>query len=169
MDSKPIAAVLEQRYPDPPLHLDSAIQTELEGLIGEMLAPLRGVMMPKIPRNLLNPESVEYFERTRAERFGCSLAEFERTKGGEGAWMEAEPKIKAVGDLLKKKQQEGGKGKGGPFFMGETVSYADLIVVGALRFFVKMGEGVYERVVGIEPSLGKLYEASAPWLERDTY
>ena len=119
------------------------------------------VVLPKVARNLLNPPSAEYFERTRQEKFGMPLAQLEREKGGESAFEEAEPGFKKVGEMLRE--------KGGPFFLGETVSYADFIVVGALDFLRRVGEGVFERVLGMDPSLGEVYEASKPWLERNNY
>ena len=53
--------------------------------------------------------------------------------------------------------------------MGKSVSYADFIVLGALDFFKRMGEGVYEKVVEIEPTLWTMYEASKQWLERSQH
>ena len=50
-----------------------------------------------------------------------------------------------------------------------VVSYADLVIVGALRFVKSAGEDIYERAVGIEPALKDLYEASKAWLERDDH
>ena len=50
-----------------------------------------------------------------------------------------------------------------------VVSYADLVVVGALQFVKSVGEDIYERAVGIEPALKDLYEAAKTWLERDDH
>ncbi len=162
MDSRKIAAELEKLHPSPSLHLDSAVLPQVEELIPKaIMGPLRGVCMPKIPRNLLNKPSAVYFEKTRAERFGCSLAEFEKKTPENEAWEEAEPGLKEMGDLLKK--------EGGPFFLGKTVSYADLVVVGALQFLKRIEARLYDKTVTIEPALGKLYEACEGWLERDSH
>jgi hypothetical protein len=48
-------------------------------------------------------------------------------------------------------------------------SYADFVVVGLLQFWKTIDEKIYERVIDIEPSLGKLYDASKQWLERDAH
>jgi hypothetical protein len=40
--------------------------------------------------------------------------------------------------------------------------------VGWLRFY-KVIEDLFKRVVAIEPALGKLYDASKQWLERDDH
>ena len=112
MDSRKIADVLEKEYPSPPLHLDSPIVKKVEKLVPECIMPLRPVYMPKVPRSVLNPPSVEYFHRTRAEAAGMDLSQLEKEKGGESAWKAAEPKWKELGTLL--------KAEGGPFFMGKT-------------------------------------------------
>lgn len=50
-----------------------------------------------------------------------------------------------------------------------AVSYADLIVVGALHCFA-FGDGdMFQRVKDIEPAFLTLYDASKAWLERDDH
>ncbi|KAI4122839.1 MAG: hypothetical protein LQ338_005591 [Usnochroma carphineum] len=159
MDSRKIASALEERYPSPPLHLSAPELAKIEELVPALIAPLGGVTLPKVPRNLLNERSAQYFNETRSKRFGMPLDQFEREKGGDAQWEEVRPTITQVGELLKK--------KGGPFVLGEEVSYADFILVGLLRLFKRIGEGVYERAVEMEPSLGRLYDASGEWLARD--
>lgn len=112
MDSRKIADVLEKEYPSPPLHLDSPIVKKVEELAPQCITTLGPVFLPRVPRCVLNPPSVEYFERTRAARFGMPLSQLEKEKGGESAWKAAEPKWKELGTLL--------KAEGGPFFMGKT-------------------------------------------------
>ncbi|KAL8924235.1 MAG: hypothetical protein Q9208_004199 [Pyrenodesmia sp. 3 TL-2023] len=161
MDSKRIAAALEERYPDPPLHIDAPQVAQIEGLLPKMLGPMRGITMPKIPRALLNQESAAFFNETRAQRFGMSLEQLEREKGGEAQWEEAGPVIREIGEMLREND-------GGPFVRGKEVSYADFYLVGLLVFFERLGEGVLERFVGIEPALGRLWEGSRGLVERDT-
>ena len=161
MGSREIAAELEKLHPSPSLHLDSPALPPVEALIpNAIVSPLRAVMMPKVPR-LLNPPSAEYFERTRAEKFGCPLEELAKKTSEDEAWKEAEPGIKELGSLLKK--------QGGPFFLGETVTYADLFVVATLHFFKCIEGKLYEKMIGIEPAFAKLYDASKHWLERDSH
>ena len=112
MDSRKIANVLEKEHPLPSLHLDSPILKKVEELAPQCVMPIGPVFMPRIPRVVLNPRSAEYFEHTREERFGMTLSQLEKEKGGESAWKAAEPKWKELGTLL--------KAKGGPFFMGKT-------------------------------------------------
>ena len=111
MDSMAIAQELEKTYPSPSLHLSDPVVQRVVEMWGKITVPLRGVLMAKTPRNILNPVSVEYFERTRAERFGMPLLQLEREEGGEGAWREVEPTFRKSGGLL--------EASGGAVFLGE--------------------------------------------------
>ena len=113
MDSWKIALELEKRYPNPTLHLDEPVVKEVK--LARIFSILRPEILPKVPRNLLNPPSAEYFERTRAEMLGMPLAQIEKEKGGDGAWERAVDAIKEMADLLKK--------QGGPFFLGITCKF----------------------------------------------
>lgn len=85
MDSRAIATELERLHPSPSLRLDAEVLQEVEALIGNVIKNMRGVLFPKYPPMLLNEVSVEYFVRTREERFGMSMADLEKKEGGEGA------------------------------------------------------------------------------------
>ncbi|KAI4272413.1 MAG: hypothetical protein L6R38_006617 [Xanthoria sp. 2 TBL-2021] len=159
MDSKNIAASLEEKYPDPPLHLDSPQLAKVGEIFGRLLMPMRGILIPKIVRNLLNPESVPYFHESRSKQFGMPLEQLDKELGGDAQWEEAKPIIREIAALI----EEGG----GPFVLGGEVSYADFILVGALCLFKRLGEGVFERTVRMEPALATLYEASGKWLEKN--
>jgi hypothetical protein len=112
MDSKPIAKQLEKLYPEPSLHLDwPKLETILEHA-AMLLMTTRPCWMTKVPRNVLTPGSVEYFERTRAERYGMPLEQLEKERDTEERWAEAKPHATMLGDLLRE--------SGGPFFMGKT-------------------------------------------------
>lgn len=111
-DSRAIVDALEKAYPSPSLHLDDPVVAKVEALIMPMFGPLRGVLMPGVPRNLLNPPSAEYFERTRAVRFGMPLEQLAKEHGGERGYADAEKPLSDVADLL--------KANGGPYFMGNT-------------------------------------------------
>ena len=161
MDSYKIATELERRYPSPSLRLDTPVLEETQKQVLNLVLPLRGVFPIRILENIVNPRSAEWVERKREEDFGLSWDEIARTYGGEDAWTKAEPASRALGDIL--------KAEGGPFALGKTVSYADFIIVGCLQFFKRVDVHIYERIVGVEPALNTLYEASATWLERDDH
>ncbi|KAI4169574.1 MAG: hypothetical protein LQ343_005594 [Gyalolechia ehrenbergii] len=162
MDSKRIALALEDRYPNPPLHLSSPQLTEIEDHVLHALRTLFGFTLPKTPRVILNKESRAYYSDKLSKRFGTPLEQFEQENSGDGKWEELRPFLKRIGEMLR--EQKGG----GPFLKGvEEVTYADLVVVGLLHYFRRLEGGVYERVVGMEPALGELYRACGEWWERD--
>jgi glutathione S-transferase len=111
-DSGRIAAHIEQLYPSPPLHLQSPVLSKVEALMPKLMFPLRSVIMPRIPRTILNERSAEYFHETRAKRFGMPLDELEKSEyGGDKAWENVKPVCEEVARLLKETE--------GPFFMGK--------------------------------------------------
>lgn len=160
MDSANIVEELEKLYPDPPLRLDAPVMKQLLQYTRPALGPLLPEMMPKVCWNLLNQSSKEYFERTRAERFGMPLTEYAKL-GGDPAFENATPALRQIGDLL--------RANGGPFLMGKTPCYADFYVLGVIEFWKRMGGGVFDRATKIEPAMATLYEAGAPWLARNSH
>ena len=48
------------------------------------------------------------------------------------------------------------------------VSYADFVILGFLQFCKRIDQRYLDRVVEMEPVLGRLYAASEGWLARDT-
>jgi hypothetical protein len=81
-DSKAIATRLEELYPSPSLNLSSASLKAVEDALADVVAALRGQLIAAIPSKLLNEASIEYFVRTRSERFGVRLDEMEKLKVG---------------------------------------------------------------------------------------
>lgn len=182
MQSRAIAEELEKQFPNTPsLHLDAPVLKEVEDTLANLFDGLRPVIIPRAPR-LLNPPSEEYFQRTRAIRYGMSLAEYEQSeKGGENAWKAAEPGFRKFADLLKQDSS-------GPFFLGNTralpnicplagllrisltgleASYADLLFLSTLQFVKETGQDVFDRALSHDGAFAALYKAGQPWLERD--
>jgi len=159
-DSAKIAPELEKLQPTPSLHLDSPILPRVSALVGEIAGPLIPFWMPLVPKNLLNPPSAAYFERTRAEKLGKPLSELAKDATDE-QWAKCKEPTAKMAALLKENSEKG------PFFMGETVSYADFVLVSAIHFFKRVDESYFERFVGSDDAFGKLYEACGKWLERD--
>ena len=120
MDSLKIAKELELRYPSPSLYLDSPILPKVMDIIPNILETMRGALMPKIPPTLLNPSSAEYFEETRAKRFGKPLAQLEKENSGDTAWLEVTPVLNELGHIL--------RAEGGPFALGKTGESALLCI-----------------------------------------
>ena len=48
------------------------------------------------------------------------------------------------------------------------MSYADFVILGFLQFCKRIDQRYLDRVVEMEPVLGRLYAASEEWLARDT-
>lgn len=115
MNSKPIADEIEKRYPAPTwpsLHLDNPVVEQAYALTRAAAAPLRAVMLPPIPRNILRDVSSEYFSADRKVLFGMPLDELEAKKGGEPAWAASREAFGKIAEALRKEE--------GPYFLGET-------------------------------------------------
>lgn len=126
MDSRVIAETIEKDHPTPSLHLDSPYLANLLRLLEPLMRELRGHYVPKVRNNLLREASLEYFTRTREEALGMTLDEYAKKEGQD--WTKAEPHLHQITSLLKENTD-------GPFFMGSTISYADLQWVSLLTFF----------------------------------
>ena len=121
---------------------------------------MTGFIIPRVPVELLDPRSAEYFYETRKKRFGMELNEVERTTATEENWEKGRAPSKVVGEWLREKE--------GPYFLGDTVSYADFIFVGMLHFMRRIDEGLYKRYCEFDPAFEKLYDACGEWLKKET-
>jgi Glutathione S-transferase, N-terminal domain len=121
MDSKKIITELEKRYPEPSLHLDSPALAQVEALIPKLALPIRTLWIPRLCKNVLNPESEKYFRRTREARVGMSLEEFEKSVPDDQAFERAEPAFREAAELLKR--------NGGPFVLGEQGESEDVVMI----------------------------------------
>ena len=163
MDSRPIADALETLQPEPSLQLNSGYVERTQKavlLVGGALAP---ICLPRVPELLLTPRSAEYFQRTRAERFGMTLDELAKSeKGGEAAWENARPGIEEIIAILHEHEE-------GPYVLGETPSYADIILAGFWAFAKKLDQcgDFFGRGMGLDGALLRHWEACQRFLERD--
>lgn len=121
MDSWTIVQRLEKEYPTPSLHLDHPIVDRIRNTI--FLKPLRAMLVPKVPKVLLNKSSADYFYLTREEALGKPLDQVER-EVTEKDWEEAAVVAKEIADLLKE--------NGGPFFLGEESK--SLLIMSRTRY-----------------------------------
>lgn len=160
MDSWPIAHELEKRYPSPSLHLDDPVTVKIRDQITSILGPIFMQILPVVP-TLLPERSQEFFYKTREADFGKPLPDVhkEAMAHAEEGWKKAEEPLKETADLLKK--------HGGPFFLGETVSYADFIFVAALYFVRCLSEEAFQRMIALDPAISRVYEASRQWFTKD--
>jgi len=166
MDSKRIALAINERYPSPPLQIESKYYSWLEANYGKLMTDFEGVYLPNIPRRLLSEASQPYWYRTREEAVGMSLDQLEKERGGEVGWGLVEPLLTEVAGMLR----ENGEG---PFFLGKEVSYADFWWAGFLLFVKRIGEDLFEELLkrsGVDSAAHtELLEGVRPWSERDSY
>jgi glutathione S-transferase len=111
VDSRNIADAIEKEFPAPSLRLDAEVLPQVEALIPQILGALRPEWMPKIPRNVLGPGSVEYWHSTRSKARGMPLDQYEKEEGGEKCYIAAEAPVKKAAALLKQTE--------GPFFLAD--------------------------------------------------
>ena len=112
MDSLAIAKALEEIHPKPSLYLDAPELTEASNLIDRLRMLIAPVALPMITREVLNPKSVECKEKGFFPKFGMTLDEFEKTKGGDPMWERMRPGLEELAGLMKKQD--------GPFVLGHT-------------------------------------------------
>jgi len=159
MDSAKIAPALEAAHPSPSLQLEHPIVDQVQALVYKCIRPLVPEIMPLVPKNVLSNGSVEYWVRTRSERYG-DLDTFRREKGGQQCWDGAQAGLEETAALLKREA-------GGPFFLGAEACYADMVWVGFVQFVRRASEEGFEKLVGVDEVLRRQYEACGKWMEKD--
>lgn len=161
MDSWLIAHELEKRYPSPSLHLDNPVTITIRDQISKILGPIILQFLPKVP-DLLPQRSHDYFHETRTAAWGKPISEVhkEALANAEDGWKAVQAPLKEVAELLKKHD--------GPFFLGQSVSYADFIFVSSLYFVKRLDEQVFQRLVSFDPVFAKVYEACEQWFTKDS-
>lgn len=164
MDSKEIAARIEADHPTPSIHLDSPYIERLFEQLRAALNPLQPIYIYLVPTQLLSLDSVAYFHRTREEGVGMPLEElYNRDK--DKVWDKAAEGFSGITALLQENE--------GPFFMGNTPSYADIICAGVLLFLQDLDDGVFQKALKATGDEGKafkaLLEGVKPWSDRASH
>lgn len=166
MDSAKIAEEIEKLYPEPSIHLGTPQQDKYLAKLEPCTSALRPIYVPWVCKRLLNEVNYPYWRRTReAGLDGLSLEEFETQHGGQKAYDAAAPHLRELSALLRENDR-------GPFFLGDVVSYTDLVHASFLLMMRRLGEDVWK---GILHATGdaevhlQLLEALGPFIERDDY
>ncbi|XP_006456491.1 hypothetical protein AGABI2DRAFT_195590 [Agaricus bisporus var. bisporus H97] len=126
-ESYAIAEYLDKAYPDTPKVFPpgtEALQAAFYARFSQVMYLLHPLISPKVPE-CLNSPAKEHFIRSRSELLGMPLADFE-PKGEER--VEAWKKVQAAFDTFHGWLKQ----SSGPYFMGETVTFADFVVGGVL-------------------------------------
>ena len=161
MDSAKIAPRLESLKPTPSLHLDLDYHKEVSAALGAAFAGFFPIFGAQLVGNVVAEEDVDWFNKDRAARFGMTLQELEKQKGGEPAWESVRSGLESLSEVLRKHKRDQG-----PFLLGSEPSYGDIIVVAALHMIKTISEEGYERAVSYGKELREVYEAATPWLQK---
>ncbi|KAI5459731.1 hypothetical protein BGZ63DRAFT_256486 [Mariannaea sp. PMI_226] len=164
MESRKIADRIEADYPNPPVHLDSPYVERLIPHLRAALVPIQAIYIRLVFTEVIRDESILYFDTKRKREMGMTIEQFYE-KYRENAWEKSETGFHAITAMLQENE--------GPFFMGQTVSYADFIYAGALLFLRQLGDDVFSKLLKASGDDGKtilaLLEAVEPWSKRDSY
>ena len=163
MNSLAIVARIEADCPLPSAHLDSPYLTRLEKILVDVIDALWPVIPYLVSSRILSEKSIPYFNETRQEEAGMPLQRF-YLEGIETAWNESKTPLSAIASMLRETD--------GPFFMGETVSYADFVFAGVLLFFQRSGDDQFSKLLEASGDEGKAFNALllavTPWSARDS-
>jgi glutathione S-transferase len=162
MDSYKIAEYIEEKHPLPSLLLNTPTQLRFRDSLINFMGKLQPIYVPRVATQLLGEESLEYFLTTRQEDTGMPLDEFGKQQG-PGAFERCEPFAREITALLNESSS-------GPYFMGDTISYTDLMWAGILLFFKRFGTEVYQEVLRVTGDAGahtRLLDALSPWTARE--
>jgi glutathione S-transferase len=167
MDSYTIADVIEEKYPNPPLPINQDIIARVRKTVAPGISRVRPCFTAQGPKTWLSGGCIDYWNRTRTERVGMPLDEFEAQKGGPKAWEEAAPHFTALTAIYKENGNEG------PFLAGKEVQFADFIWIAYLLFWRSNGvpsgfENLLEATGDPEWHL-RLLKAAEPWTARNDH
>ncbi|KAJ8118292.1 hypothetical protein ONZ43_g4018 [Nemania bipapillata] len=165
MDSWAIAQEIEKQHPLPSLHLESPLRQQYMDLLGKVFGGLRPEYILRVPNVLLNEVNHEYWHATRSASVGMPLEKYVQENSGKKAYEAAAPHLQSITAMLKENDK-------GIFFLGDTLSFVDIIHAGFLIMFRKLGDDVYQQVLeatGDAETHLKFLEAMKPWTERDDY
>lgn len=162
MDSLAIAGRLEELCPEPSLHLEIGLHDRAAAAVAKIAVPLFPVFLPRVGRDVLVESTIPFVNASREKRFGMTMDELEASRGGEQAWKAAEPAFSELKTLLTDHKRDDG-----PFILGSRVSYGDFVVVALLEGLRRIGQDMWEKVVGWDDSFRRLWEACGPFMEKD--
>ncbi|EGU78257.1 hypothetical protein FOXB_11230 [Fusarium oxysporum f. sp. conglutinans Fo5176] len=147
MDSYKIVDVIEEKYPEPSVHLNNPMQDRLRASMIKFMTEMVPVYVPGVAKNIIGEKSIDFFLATRLQDVGMPLYEYGE-KHSPGAFDRAEPFAREITALLEENTS-------GPFLLGD----------------VCLGEKEYKevlRITGDEDFHTKFLDGLRPWTERNT-
>lgn len=161
MDSLAIAKKIEEIQPEPSLHIDSEYTKRTQDAVLQLLGSLAPIAMPRVPPMLLNPPSAQYFEETRAKRFGMPLAEFAKSDKAKNAWENAQPALEEIKAILNDH-------KDWPNVLGDKFSFADFILAGLWRFVELLDKDgdLYGKIMKFDTTFEKHYYTCKRFMDK---
>ena len=131
-DSTAIAEYLEKTYPDTPSLFPNetiGLQKAFEATFKNSLVAAKSFVVPAI-NSKLNPVSEEYFRRTREILFGQKLEDVVPTGNARTEeWGKFEKALTSAHSYLVLTDKKG------PYVLGDTISWSDLVLFCFLNFF----------------------------------
>ncbi|KAL7948620.1 hypothetical protein V8C42DRAFT_351662 [Trichoderma barbatum] len=161
MDSYKIADLIEEKHPEPSLALNTSVQLKFRDMMVKFMGHLAPIYVPGVAQKILGEESLDFFLTTRREDFGMPLYDYGK-QNSPGAFERAEPSAREITALLNETP--------GPYFLGDTVSYADFMWAAILLFFKCLGTEEYQEVLrrtGDAEAHTKFLDALSLWTERN--
>ncbi|KAK3072424.1 hypothetical protein LTR53_006838 [Teratosphaeriaceae sp. CCFEE 6253] len=162
MESLPIANKLETLYPSPSLLLESGLHKEADKLSTAMIATAGPEFLVSIADELLREPAGAWFRADRLKRFGATLDDIEANMGGEKGWPAVEALLVRIKTLLTSHKKDEG-----PFILGSTPGYGDLILAALFESLPRIHAGRAERILKYDGSFGRVHEGCKAWLEKE--
>ncbi|KDQ33913.1 hypothetical protein PLEOSDRAFT_1061513 [Pleurotus ostreatus PC15] len=139
-DGPAIAEYLDKQYPDTPKLFPSGTVALQYGFIAAHADAITSLFVFALPKanSILNPRSEEYFRRTREQMFGKKMEELTPVGDARVAeWGKYRDGLGKIDGWIKK--------SGGPFVMGDTISFADVTIASFLVWLkIMFGEDSQE-------------------------
>lgn len=166
MDSLPIALHLDRLYPGRPLWPNGDASYALSLAVGKLVsnAALKSLVLviPNVA-GILDRRGREYFIKTRSAMFGKPLSELRPTDPDS---------LRITTESIKRELEfmatmlRGRPGKTGPFFEGETVSYADFLLAAYLAWTERTDKNLWNELMTVgRGEIRALWDACLPWIE----
>lgn len=171
MESADIVKKLEKACPEPSLRLDDELQQKAQDVANQLIFPAVAFIFRRIYSDQITDEEKDWFRNDRETRARAwlnrdhiTLEEWDQEAGGAAALNGLQPGMEQLSKFLKEHKKDDG-----PFVLGSVPCYADLIIVGIVEAYRRIGanDGAFEKIALSVDGLSEFYEACRPWLRRN--